>query len=217
MEYFSRFMATIMLIILSPLFLLISAGSLLFQGFPILFKQQRVGHKFVLFTLYKFRTMKVNNDNKSVTETGDSRITTWGHILRMLKLDELPQLWNIIEGKMRFVGPRPEVEYYVTKESFRFLNSVKPGLTDISSILLRNEEKIISHMGGVESYPELLKIKVKLGQLYVNQKGFRLDLILVLFTIMAIVAPSFAQKTMKTYFILRYDKALCDQIWKLNI
>ena len=163
MEIVSRSLAALMLINLSPLFLLISAGSLLFQGFPILFKQQRVGFRFNLFTLYKFRTMKINNDNKAITETGDRRITTWGKILRMLKLDELPQLWNIVKGEMRFVGPRPEVEHYVTKESFRFLNSVKPGLTDFSSILLRNEEQIIAHMGGVEKYPELLKIKVKLG------------------------------------------------------
>ena len=161
--------------------------------------------------------MKVNNDNKSVTETGDRRITAWGKILRMLKLDELPQLWNIIEGKMRFVGPRPEVEYYVTKESFRFLNSIKPGLTDFSSIILRNEEQIIAHMGGVEKYPELLKIKVKLVQLYANQKGFKLDLIIVLFTMLSIVTPSFALNTIKTQFILRYDKALCEQIGKLNI
>ena len=161
--------------------------------------------------------MKVNNDNKTVTETGDRRITAWGKILRMLKLDELPQLWNIVEGKMRFVGPRPEVEYYVTKESFRFLNSVKPGLTDFSSILLRNEEKIIAHMGGVESYPELLKIKVKLGQLYANQKSFKLDLVIVLFTILSIVTPSFALQTIKTQFIFRYDKVLYNQIANLNI
>ena len=161
--------------------------------------------------------MKVNNDKKVITETGDSRITTWGKILRMLKLDELPQLWNIINGQMRFVGPRPEVQHYVTKDSFRFFDSVKPGLTDFSSILLRNEEQIIAYMGGVDSYPELLKIKVKLGQLYANQKGFKLDLIIVLFTMLSIVTPSFAFKTIKTQFILRYDKALYDQIGKLNI
>ena len=217
MGIISRSLAALMLIIFSPIFLLISAGSLLFQGFPILFKQERVGFKYNLFKLYKFRTMKVNNDNKSVTETGDRRVTTWGKILRMIKLDELPQLWNIITGDMRFVGPRPEVEHYVTKESFRFLNSVKPGLTDFSSILLRNEEQIIAHMGGVENYPELLKIKVKLGQLYTNQKGFKLDLILVIFTLMAIVAPFFAQKTIQTHFILRYDKALYVQIGNLKI
>ncbi len=161
--------------------------------------------------------MNINNDNKTVTETGDRRITAWGKILRVLKLDELPQLLNIVEGKMRFVGPRPEVEYYVTKESFRFLNFVKPGLTDFSSILLRNEEQIIAHMGGVESYPELLKIKVKLGQLYAQQKGFKLDLVIVLFTMLSIVIPSFSLKTIKIHFILRYNKALYGQIEKLNI
>ena len=217
MEIVSRSLAALMVIILLPFFLLISVGSLLSQGFPILFKQQRVGYMFNLFNLYKFRTMKINNDKKAITETGDRRITTWGKILRMLKLDELPQLWNIMNGHMRFVGPRPEVEHYVTKESFRFLNSVKPGLTDFSSILLRNEEQIIAHMGGVENYPELLKIKVRLAQLYANQKGFKLDLIIVLFTMLAIVTPSFALNTIKTQFIFRYDKVLYDQIEKLNI
>jgi len=72
-------------------------------------------------------------------------------------------------------------------------------------------------MGGVENYPELLKIKVKLGQLYANQKGFKLDLIIVLFTMLSIVTPSFALKTIKTQFILRYDKMLYNQIRELNI
>ena len=161
--------------------------------------------------------MKVNNDNKSVTETGDTRITTWGTILRKLKLDELPQLYNIVKGEMRFVGPRPEVAHYVTKDSFRFLDFIKPGLTDFSSILLRNEEQIIAHMGGVENYPELLIIKVKLGQLYATQKGFKLDLVLVLFTVIAIVAPFFVQRTIKNHFLKPYDVALYLQIVNLNI
>ena len=136
----SRSLAAIMLIILSPFFLLISAGSLFSKGYPMLFKQERVGYKFNLFKLYKFRTMKINNDNKFVTEAGDNRITTWGKILRKFKLDELPQLWNILKGEMRFIGPRPEMSEFVEKEDFLFLHSVKPGLADFSSILLRNEE-----------------------------------------------------------------------------
>jgi len=161
--------------------------------------------------------MKINNNHSAVTETGDNRITTWGKFLRILKLDELPQLWNIIKGDMRFVGPRPEVKHYVTKKSFRFLNTIKPGLTDFSSIILRNEEKIIVHMGGVEKYPELLKIKIKLGQVYADQKGIKLDLILVLFTLLAIVTPSLALNAIKNQFIFRYDKALYHQIKALNI
>ena len=121
MELFSKTVAAIMLIILSPLLLLISAGSLFFQRFPILFKQERVGYKFQTFFLYKFRTMKINNVNQLVTEAGDKRITQWGKILRILKFDELPQLWNIVRGDMRFIGPRPEVQMYVKGNDFSFL------------------------------------------------------------------------------------------------
>ena len=217
MELFSRTVSAIMIVILSPLFLLISAGSLLFQGYPILFKQERVGYKFNLFNLYKFRTMKINNDNKSVTEAGDNRITTWGKILRKFKLDELPQLWNILKGEMRFIGPRPELPQFVDKEDFLFLHSVKPGLTDFSSILLRDEEKILSNMGGIDYYPDLLRIKVKLGQLYANNKGFRLDLMLVFFTLIAILIPSVAQRYIKILFIYPQNAGLSHQIEKLNI
>jgi lipopolysaccharide/colanic/teichoic acid biosynthesis glycosyltransferase len=217
MELFSRTVAALLLIILSPFFLLIGAGSLLFQGFPVLFKQERVGFKYNLFKLYKFRTMKNNRDEKFITETGDGRITGWGKLLRKLKFDELPQLWNIIKGDMRFIGPRPEVFHYVNKKDFSFLNSVKPGLTDFSSILLRNEEQIIVHLGGVENYPELLKIKVRLGQLYANQKGFKLDLMLVFFTLLAIVIPSAAQKLIIKIFIIPNDLYISHQIKKLNL
>ena len=217
MQLFSRTVSAIMIVILSPFFLLISAGSLLFQGYPILFKQERVGYKFNLFNLYKFRTMKINNDNKSVTEAGDNRITTWGIILRKFKLDELPQLWNILKGEMRFIGPRPELTQFVDKEDFLFLHSVKPGLTDFSSILLRNEEKILSNMGGVDHYPDLLRVKVRLGQLYANNKGFRVDLMLVFFTLVAILMPTVAQRLIKIFFIEPQNTGLSHQIKKLNL
>ena len=213
----SRSLAAIMLIILSPFFLLISAGSLFSKGYPMLFKQERVGYKFNLFKLYKFRTMKINNDNKFVTEAGDNRITTWGKILRKFKLDELPQLWNILKGEMRFIGPRPELPQFVDKEDFLFLHSVKPGLTDFSSILLRDEEKILSNMGGIDYYPELLRVKVQLGQLYANNKGFRLDLMLVFFTLIAIMMPAVAQRFIKIFFIEPQNAGLSHQIEKLNI
>mgnify|MGYP001025488143 CR=1 FL=1 len=217
MELFSRTVSAIMIVILSPFFLLISAGSLLFQGYPILFKQERVGYKFNLFNLYKFRTMKINNDNKSVTEAGDNRITTWGKILRKFKLDELPQLWNILKGEMRFIGPRPELPQFVDKEDFLFLHSVKPGLTDFSSILFRDEEIILSNMGGIDYYPDLLRVKVRLGQLYANNKGFKMDLMLVFFTLIAILMPAVAQRYIKIYFIDPQNSGLSHQIEKLNL
>lgn len=208
MELFSKTVAAIMLIILSPLFLLISAGSLLFQRFPILFKQERVGFKFQTFLLYKFRTMKINNTNQLVTEAGDNRITQWGKILRILKFDELPQLWNIVKGNMRFIGPRPEVQEYVKGNDFSFLEKIKPGLTDFSSILLRNETNILSRAGGVDKYTKLLEVKLKLGSLYAEQKSFWLDMKLVLLTIVSIILPKTAILLVIKLFIKKYKPEL---------
>ena len=208
MELFSRTVSAIMIVILSPFFLLISAGSLLFQGYPILFKQERVGYKFSLFNLYKFRTMKINNDNKFVTEAGDNRITTWGKILRKFKLDELPQLWNILKGEMRFIGPRPELPEFVEKEGFSFLHSVKPGLTDFSSILLRNESEILSRAGGIDKYQNLLEVKVELGHLYAEHKNFWLDMKLVFLTLVSIFFPKTAVTLVKKFFIEKHKPDL---------
>ena len=208
MELFSKTVAAIMLIILSPLFLLISAGSLLFQRFPIMFKQERVGYKFQTFFLYKFRTMKINNVNQLVTEAGDKRITQWGKILRILKFDELPQLWNIVRGDMRFIGPRPEVKEYVKGNDFSFLEKIKPGLTDFSSILLRNETNILLRAGGVDKYTKLLEVKVKLGSLYDEQKNFWLDMKLVLLTLVSIILPKTAILLVKKLFIKKYKPEL---------
>ena len=208
MELFSKTVAAIMLIILSPLLLLISAGSLFFQRFPILFKQERVGYKFQTFFLYKFRTMKINNVNQLVTEAGDKRITQWGKILRILKFDELPQLWNIVRGDMRFIGPRPEVQMYVKGNDFSFLEKIKPGLTDFSSILLRNETNILLRAGGVDKYTKLLEVKVKLGSLYADQKSFWLDMKLVLLTLVSIILPKTAILLVKKLFIKKYKPEL---------
>ena len=208
MELFSKTVAAIMLIVLLPLLLLISAGSLLFQRFPILFKQERIGFKFQTFSLYKFRTMKINNTNQLVTETGDKRITQWGNILRILKLDELPQLWNIVKGDMRFIGPRPEVSEYVQKQDFLFLNSVKPGLTDFSSILLRNESGILSRAGGIGKYQKLLEVKVGLGHLYAEHKSFWLDMKLVFLTLVSIFFPKTAITLVKKFFIEKHKPDL---------
>lgn len=208
MELFSKTVAAIMLIILSPLLLLISAGSLFFQRFPILFKQERVGYKFQTFFLYKFRTMKINNVNQLITEAGDKRITQWGKILRILKFDELPQLWNIVRGDMRFIGPRPEVQEYVKGNDFSFLEKIKPGLTDFSSILLRNETNILLRAGGVDKYTKLLEVKVKLGSLYAEQKNFWLDMKLVLLTLVSIILPKTAILLVKKLFIKKYKPEL---------
>ena len=214
MELFSRSLAVLMLFIISPLILFISVGSLLFHGLPIFFKHERVGFKHKFFFLYKFRTMKINNENQSITELGDSRITIWGKILRALKLDELPQLWNIVKGDMRFIGPRPEIQQYVNEYDFSFLENIKPGLTDFSSILLRNEVVILSNAGGIGRYPELLKIKTELGHMYAEQKGLWLDMKLVILTLISIILPKTAIVLIKKLFINKYNPNLIPVIDK---
>ena len=201
-----------MLLIISPLILIISISSLLLQGFPVLFKHERVGYNFKPFSLYKFRTMEINNDNQSITEPGDNRITKWGKILRILKFDELPQLWNIIRGDMRFIGPRPEVQEFIIDNDFSFLKEIKPGLTDFSSIILRNEVEILSNADGVNEYPKLLNLKVKLGHLYADHKSFWLDLKLVILTLISIILPKTAIELVKNFFIRKYNPELIPKI-----
>ena len=208
MELFSRFMAICMLVILFPLFILISLVSLVFQGYPVVFKQESIGYNYRPFMLYKFRSMINNNSGNKITDSNDTRITLWGKFLRALKLDEIPQLWNIVKGDMRFIGPRPEVQEFVSGNDFSFLKSIKPGLTDFSSILLRNESDILSRVGGVEKYPQLLEIKVALGHLYAEHKSFWLDFKLVFLTLMSIVLPKTAIFLVKKYFIKRYKPEL---------
>jgi lipopolysaccharide/colanic/teichoic acid biosynthesis glycosyltransferase len=213
-ELFSRFVAVSMIVIISPVMFAIGLTSLIFQGFPILYKQERVGFKFKSFSLFKFRTMKRNDGKELITNPNDNRITFWGKILRRFKLDELPQLMNIVKGEMRFIGPRPEVKEYVNENDFLFLNKIKPGLTDFSSILLRDEELILEKAGGVEAYSDLLKLKVELGQLYAQHKRFWLDLQLVVLTMVSIVFPQTAIHWVKKYYIEKYNPELIPEIDK---
>ena len=171
MELISRTFAFVSLIILLPVLFFISVSCFLFQGLPIFFKQERVGYNFKIFNIYKFRSM-VNNDGKKITEPNDSRITYIGKILRKTKIDELPQLFNILKGDMRFIGPRPEVPDYFDIDKFKFLSCVKPGISDFCSIILRNESKILNSLEGVDPYKKLLPIKIDLANYYAQKKVF---------------------------------------------
>ena len=119
MELVSRFIALSTLIILGPLFITLMILCMIFQGLPIFFRQERVGSNFIVFKIYKFRTM-IHNSGNLITKINDNRITFLGKFLRKSKLDEIPQLLNILKGEMRFVGPRPEVLKYFKKRFFNF-------------------------------------------------------------------------------------------------
>ena len=120
MEFSSRLIALLILVILSPIIFFISLLSLLLQGSQIFYIQERIGYKYEHFKIYKFRTM-VENSGDLITKYNDSRVTMFGRILRKTKIDEIPQLLNILKGEMRFIGPRPEVPEFFEKNNFQKL------------------------------------------------------------------------------------------------
>ena len=193
MELFSRLIAFLILILISPILIIISIFLLLFQGAPVLFKQERVGYNYQCFKIYKFRTMK-NNSGDLITGFNDERITFIGKFIRKTKIDELPQLFNIIKGEMRFIGPRPEVTKFFSESNFKFLKIIKPGISDYASIIFRNESNILKKIGGKNPYAELLPIKLKLADHYSKNKNFFLDLKLVMITIISIIFPKYSSK-----------------------
>lgn len=167
------------------------------------------------FRMVKFRTMKNFNSGSLITSGDDKRVTLWGRCLRLSKLDELPQLWNVLKGEMRFVGPRPEVPKFVQGSDFSFLTKIKPGLTDFSSIILRNEPKILERLGGDINYENILPIKIRLAHLYANHKSFSIDLFLVFCTLLAIFFPLLASMIVRELFVRRYAPELIPEIQQI--
>jgi lipopolysaccharide/colanic/teichoic acid biosynthesis glycosyltransferase len=148
--------AALGLLILSPLMLLIAVVVRLNDNGPVFFLQERVGRYGRLFWIWKFRTMVVGAEKRgpSVTKVGDQRVTAAGRILRKTKLDELPQLWNVLRGEMSFVGPRPEVPRYVaryTPEQRQVLNLI-PGVTDLATLEFRHEEELLQNVPDTEKF-----------------------------------------------------------------
>ena len=133
----------------------------------------------------------INTTKNDYSLDNVNRTTAWGKILRRSKIDELPQLINIILGDMRFIGPRPEIPYYVDKKKFDFLNQLHPGLSDYSSILFRDEEGMLTKIQRVSPYETILPLKIALAQYYCSRKGFWQDLNLVIITILSIFLPKY--------------------------
>lgn len=143
------------LIVLSPLFLITALLVKLGDGGPVFYRQSRVGRDFEPFQLYKFRTMAVDADRGGtlITAKGDRRITPIGRVLRKTKLDELPQLMNVVKGDMSIVGPRPEVANYVEifrDEHYNEILSIRPGITDYAAIEFRDEESVLRNFPSPE-------------------------------------------------------------------
>jgi lipopolysaccharide/colanic/teichoic acid biosynthesis glycosyltransferase len=144
------------LVVLSPLFLVVAALVKAADGGPVFFRQERIGWRGQPFRMWKFRSMvpRADANGRLVTSAGDPRITRFGRLLRKTKLDELPQLWNVLKGEMSLVGPRPEVAKYArryTPEQRQILD-LKPGITDLASLHFRNEELLLQHADNVEDF-----------------------------------------------------------------
>lgn len=163
------------LLILSPLLLFVAASIVFDSGFPVFYSQERVGREFRPFRLWKFRTMRTGAAGPSVTVAGDSRVTRVGRLLRGVKLDELPQFWNVLRGELSVVGPRPEVPQYVELYRDRYCSilSVRPGITDLASIQFRNEEAILAASNDpLRDYRDrVLPIKLDLADQYIRTRS----------------------------------------------
>jgi lipopolysaccharide/colanic/teichoic acid biosynthesis glycosyltransferase len=164
------------IILFSPAFVLISLFIILESKGGVFFKQERVGKNFVHFKIYKFRTMvATQNENIRLTVANDKRITRFGKFLRDNKIDEIPQLFNVLKGEMSIVGPRPEVPEYVKyyNNEQRQILSIKPGITDIASIEFSDESNILSEASDPEQYyiSQIMPKKIKLNMVYLKNKS----------------------------------------------
>jgi lipopolysaccharide/colanic/teichoic acid biosynthesis glycosyltransferase len=180
-------------LLLSPLFGLLALLIVLDSRGGVFFRQVRVGKEGKHFGLYKFRSMRPATEHKGqLTVKGDHRITRMGKIIRKYKLDELPQLWNVLRGDMSIVGPRPEVPKYVAhyNESQKRVLSVRPGLTDYASLEYLDEEAVLAQSEEPEKayICEIMPRKLELNLMYIDERAsLWTDLKLILKTIRRIV------------------------------
>jgi lipopolysaccharide/colanic/teichoic acid biosynthesis glycosyltransferase len=181
------------LLLLAPVGAAIAVAIRLDSGGPVFFRQERVGLRFRRFQVWKFRTMRTA-DGPLVTVAGDSRITRVGKFLRARKLDELPQLWNVLRGDMSLVGPRPEVPEYVElfRERYAAVLTVRPGITDLASIRFRNEEDLLSRSSDpLREYAErILPVKLRLAEEYIGTRTMFRDISILFHTASAILGSN---------------------------
>lgn len=157
-------------------------------GGPVIFKQKRVGQYGRLFTMYKFRSMTVAHSGSSISVKGESRITPLGAVLRKYKLDELPELWNVLIGDMSFVGPRPDVPGYADRleGEHRRILLLKPGITGPASLKYRNEEELLAEQKEPQKYNDefLFPDKVRINIEYLDSWSFWNDIKIIIYTVL---------------------------------
>ncbi|MDE7381223.1 MAG: sugar transferase [Muribaculaceae bacterium] len=189
-------LATLFLFILWPFYLIIAIAIKLDDGGPVFYRPLRGGYHKVPFRIFKFRTMVRNADKigGGTTALNDPRITKIGNFLRKTKLDEIPQLFNIINGTMCFIGPRPELLRYTEKykgDEEDILN-VRPGITDFSSVEFINLDELVGSENADEIYEKyVLKRKNRLRIKYAHEVSFKTDFILFMNTVKGVLAKAF--------------------------
>lgn len=190
---FDIIISVIGLLFLVPIFLIIAIVIKIDSKGPVFFKQIRVGKNGREFKIFKFRTMKENAEKKGmqITINGDSRITKSGYFLRKYKIDELPQLINVLIGDMSFVGPRPEVPKYVAMydENQRSILKIRPGITDIASIKYRDENSILAKSEDPEQtyIQDIMPRKIELNIKYIKNMSVLYDIGLIIKTISKVI------------------------------
>lgn len=196
-RFFDLLISIISLVLLSPILVIVSFSIIVDNGFPIFFVQRRVGRYEKEFGLIKFRSMRNLRKDESdlqITIGRNERITIVGSFLRKYKLDELPQLINILKGDMSFVGPRPEVPQYVALYNSQQLNvlTIRPGLTDYASIKYRNESEILESSSNPERMyiEKVMPDKLKINLEYVSNQSFIGDLVIILKTLRVVLSKS---------------------------
>ena len=185
---FDLFVSLVGIIVLLPVFLIIALLVKIKTPGPLFFVQQRVGRYGKLFRLVKFRTMLAGQKGNNITVKGESRITPLGVFLRKYKLDELPELWNVLKGDMSFVGPRPDVPGYADrlKGEERKILELRPGITGPASMKYSNEEELLAQQPDPVKYNNevIWPDKVRINLDYMRNRNFRFDLKMIIYTVL---------------------------------
>lgn len=186
---FDRLMSLIGLLVLWPVLAVVAVLiRIKMPGGPVIFKQKRVGRDGRLFTMYKFRSMTVGHGGSSVSVAGESRITPLGAKLRRYKLDELPELWNVLIGDMSFVGPRPDVPGYADqlKGRDREVLRLRPGITGPASLKYRDEEELLAGQPDPQKYNDevIFPDKVRINLYYLHHYSFIKDIEMIICTVL---------------------------------
>lgn len=186
---FDRMVSLVGLFVLWPVLLAVAILiKVKMPGGPVIFTQKRVGRNGKLFTMYKFRSMTVGHNGSSVSVAGESRITPLGAKLRHYKLDELPELWNVLIGDMSFVGPRPDVPGYADqlKGENRDVLKLRPGITGPASLKYREEEDLLALQLDPQKYNDevIFPDKVKINLFYLHHYSFVKDIQMIFCTVL---------------------------------